>query len=320
MDIVTPVVFMIFNRPHLTERVFKAIAQAKPTKLFVVADGPRDGQVDDIKKCAAARTIIEEINWDCEVIKNYADTNLGCKRRISSGLDWVFSKVEEAIILEDDCLPAPSFFYFCQTLLEHYRYDGRVTHIGGSNFQFGTSKTNYSYYFSQYPPVWGWATWRRAWQYYDVDMKTWPGYKKSNMVFSAWKDPYERKYWIDTLDCMFEGKIDTWDYQWHYACLRQNGLAIIPKTNLISNIGFGSVESTHCVETSPYADLPTTDIWEIKHPSFVMSDRKADNYIFYHNHGGNQMRERDTLKWKIIQYFSIIKKKLKNLINTGLLK
>jgi len=146
MSLSTPVALLIFNRPDLTRIVFDAIAQVKPRQLFIVADGPRCPE--EVIKCQQAREAVKKVEWECEVFTNFSDENLGCKHRISTGLDWVFSKVEEAIILEDDCLPTQSFFYFCQTLLEHYRHDTRVMHISGNNFQGGRKRTDYSYFLS----------------------------------------------------------------------------------------------------------------------------------------------------------------------------
>ena len=164
MSLSTPVAFIIFNRPDTTEIVFETIRQAKPSKLLVVADGPRTDRSGEVEKCTATRAVIERVDWECEVITNYSDVNLGCKRRVSGGIDWIFSQVEEAIILEDDCLPAPSFFQFCQTMLERYRYDDRISMIGGSNYQQENSRTSDSYFFTKYAHIWGWATWRRAWK------------------------------------------------------------------------------------------------------------------------------------------------------------
>lgn len=310
----TPVLFLIFNRPDTTQLVFDEIRKAKPIKLFVAADGPREDMPSDIERCQTTREIINQVDWDCEVIKNYSDVNLGCGRRISSSLNWVFSKVEEAIILEDDCLPTPSFFYFCQELLEKYRDDTRIMHIGSNNFQFGQNRTNYSYYFSKYPHSWGWASWRRAWKHFDYDMKTWPEFKKTKMIASVCENPYEQKYWTKIFDRMFENAPvpDIWDYQWLYNFWSQNGLSIIPNVNLVSNIGFGRPDSTHCKGNPPYAQLPTDDIWQLKHPPFVTRNREADDYTFNHHFGGIDMKKCDTLKGKIRLSLRLIKKKIKS--------
>ena len=309
----TPVVFLIFNRPDLTEIVFEAIRQAQPTKLLVVADGPRFPE--EAEKCEKARAVIDKVDWECEVLTNFSENNLGCKRRVSSGLDWVFSEVEEAIILEDDCLPAPSFFSFCQTLLEYYRHDERVMHISGNNYQSGQRRTEYSYYFSKYNHIWGWASWRRAWKHYDVNLKSWSKYKQLGMVSLICEDSYEQKYWTEIFDSLFRGAIDTWDFQWMYASWSQNGLSILPELNLVSNIGFRS-DATHTFGESSWSKLPTTDIWEIKHPALVVRHREADAYTFDYLFGGKAMKERDTLQAKMREQFSMINGKVKSKFST----
>lgn len=293
MSLSTPVAFIIFNRPDTTAKVFEAIRQAKPQKLFVIADGPRVDRPNEAEKCAATRAIIDRVDWECEVLTNYSDVNLGSKRRPSSGIDWVFSQVEEAIILEDDCLPAPSFFQFCQSLLEHYRYDDRIAVISGTNYQQEQSRTACSYYFSKYPHIWGWATWRRAWKDYDVDLQTWPECKQNNLLRSAFHDTYEQKCWTDIFDKVYAGEFDTcWDYQWLYTCFCQSRLSIEPNRNLVSNIGFGA-DATHTFGESPWANMPTHDIWDIDHPRLIIRDYEADLYTFNHLFGGNMMRQQD---------------------------
>jgi len=228
MSFTTPVVLILFNRPDLTEIVFRAIADVKPQKLLVIADGPRI--TEEAEKCEKARAVIERVDWDCEVHTDFSEENLGAGLRIASGLDWVFSETEEAIILEDDCLPTPSFFSFCHKLLEYYRHDERIMHINGSNYQLGHFRGNYTYYFSKYPHCGGWASWQRSWKHFDHDMKMWPEFKESEMIRFACKDPYEQKYWTRIFDDVFENTPvhDVWDYQWTYACWSQNGLSIQP--------------------------------------------------------------------------------------------
>ncbi|MFB2921979.1 MULTISPECIES: glycosyltransferase family 2 protein [Aerosakkonema] len=308
LSISTPIAFFIFNRPHLTKIVFDAIAKAKPKKLLVVADGPRFPEEDE--KCQNARAaVMNNIDWECEVLTNFSEPNLGCKDRVSSGLDWVFAEEEEAIILEDDCLPHPSFFRFCETLLERYRYDERVMMISGDNFQLGKSRTEYSYYYSKYTHIWGWASWKRAWQYYDVNMKSWPEYKNLNLISSVCEDQLEQKYWTDIFDIVFNGGMNTWDYQWLYGCWCQNGLSILPDCNLVSNIGFGN-EGTHTSYESPWAELPTSDVGNIEHPPFMVRHRDADNYTFDYLFGGKNLRENNTLTRKLRRRLSLIKGKL----------
>ncbi len=283
-----PVAFIIFNRPKLTELVFNSIAKVKPKKLLIVADGSRFPE--ELEKCNQARSVIEKVNWKCEVLTNFSEMNLGCKKRVSSGLEWVFSKVEEAIILEDDCLPSVSFFYFCEKLLEYYRDDQRIMHISGSNFHLSPNNTHYSYYFSKYPNIWGWASWRRAWKYYDINMTTWCKLKQSNLFKFIFEDYAEQKYWTYIFDLMYSGRIDTWDYPWYYACLTGNGLAITPNKNLISNIGFGK-NATHTFLPTPYAELPIYELTEeIRHPPYIIPNKDADNYTFNHYFGGKKMK------------------------------
>lgn len=311
--ILTPVVFMIFNRPAETGRVFKAIADAKPKKLFIIADGPRSSYPNDVENCAKTRAIVENIDWDCEVKRNYSRDNLGLGKRVWTGLDWVFSQVDEAIILEDDCLPAPAFFHYCQSLLEYYRDDKRVMHVGGNNFQFGNNKTKYSYFFSKYNHIWGWATWKRTWKHYDFYMKSWPEVKKSGMMKRACEDRYERDYWMRIFDGIYlEDPKHTWDYQWVYACWLENGLAAYPSVNLISNIGFGE-NATHTKgNDNPLSCVPAEEIFEIKHPLAVERNKPADEYTFDHVFGGLYIRKENSSSVKIYRYASLLKKKLVN--------
>jgi hypothetical protein len=275
----TPVVLIIFNRPAQTEKVFEVIRQAKPPKLLVIADGSRAERSGEAEKCAAARAVIDRVDWDCEVFKNYSDVNLGCDPRISSGLNWVFEIVEEAIILEDDCVPHPTFFRYCEELLERYRYDARVMNISGQNVLFGRHRTEYSYYFSRYTLCWGWASWRRAWQYFDVDVKLWPEIRDQNLIKNVLVDPYAVKVWERTVQLLYDGYLTGWDFKWMFACWLQNGFCIIPNGNLVTNIGHGS-EATHTNdEKSPYNNMLVEAMsFPLKHPPFVIRNLEADKF------------------------------------------
>jgi hypothetical protein len=306
MSLTTPVAFIIFNRPDVTERVFQAIRQAQPQKLLVIADGPRADRPGEAEKCAAARAVIDRVDWDCEVLTNYSEVNLGCKLRVSSGIDWVFSEVEEAIILEDDCLPAPSFFSFCQVLLEKYRHDERVMMISGNNFQPPDKQIQESYYFSKYIHVWGWATWRRAWQHYDVEMSSWRALRDERFLDSMCNDPIEKEYWIKIFDDVANGDIDTWDYQWNYTCWQQSSMNIMPSINLISNIGFRS-DATHTMGDSAWAHMPVGEIPNIRHPIAVFRSHDADTYTFDYVYDGKALRFNKTAMGKSIQVLRKIK-------------
>ena len=275
----TPVAFIIFNRPETTKRVFTEIAKTRPPKLLVIADGPRADHPDDAEKCAAVRTIIDGVDWDCELLKNYSDVNLGCKHRVSSGLDWVFDTVEEAIILEDDCLPHPTFFRFCEEMLEKYRDDQRIAMISGDNFQFGRKRTEYSYYFSRYPHIWGWASWSRVWNNYDVDMKIWPEIRDGGWLKDMLGARKSVWYWKYIFENVYQGKVDTWDYQWTFACWIQSALTIIPNVNLVSNIGFGS-KAMHTKAKDKFAEMDTEPMmFPISNPGHILRDSKADFFV-----------------------------------------
>ena len=275
----TPVVFIVFNRPGTTSRVFEEIRKAGPKKLFIIADAPRDHVPGESQKCSQVKKIVEKIDWDCEVFRNYADINLGCGKRISSGLNWVFDQTDEAIILEDDCLPHPSFFRFCQELLEYYRNDERIMFISGDNFQNNRRNSSTSYYFSGYNHVWGWASWKRIWNKYDYKMDLWPSVKEKKLLNLWLSSPQAVKFWTRFFQKVYNKEINTWDIQLAFACFANRGLSIVPEVNLISNIGFGP-DSTH---TQDYkhssAFIPVKEMtFPLKHPSSVVRDIDADVY------------------------------------------
>ena len=273
----TPVAFIIFKRPDTTEKVFEQIRQAKPPKLLVIADGPHADRLDEAEKCAATRAIIDRVDWDCEVLTNYSDVNLGCKRRVSNGLDWVFERVEEAIILEDDCLPHPTFFRFCEVLLEKYRDDERIMSIGGTNLLTEWKSDTQSYFFSNYFHCWGWATWKRVWQHYDVEMKLWFHPEIRERVRNVIADDeqyFNRKKYLDNT---YYGNVDSWAYQFFFMCLIRAGISIRPSINLVSNIGF-TKDSTHTFVSDDRANLPIKPIikFPLKEPSSIIVDRNHD--------------------------------------------
>lgn len=275
--LITPVLFLIFNRPVTTQKVFNAIRQAKPRQLFVAADGPREDKEGEKKKCEQSREIIEQVDWDCEVKTLFRDKNLGCKIAVSSAIDWFFENVEEGIILEDDCLPSQSFFWFCQELLVYYRNDTRIMHIGGCpHVVIDNKRNNSSYYFSKYSHIWGWATWRRAWKYYDVNLSLWPKAKLSKRYFDMFHDKREAYFRKKIWDKTYNNFIDTWDYQWLFAVRSQSGLSILPIKNLINNIGFGE-EATHTKQIPEgFFEKKYEIYFPIQHPEFVLIDSSAD--------------------------------------------
>ena len=276
----TPVAFLIFNRPETTARVFEEIARARPPKLLVVADGPRADRPGEADLCRAARSVVERVSWPCEVLTNFSETNMGCRARVSSGITWVFEQVEEAVIVEDDCLPHPSFFPFCEELLERYREDERVMAVSGDNFQQGQRRSPYSYYFSRYVHIWGWASWRRAWKFYDVEVKAWEALRETGWLLDLMggSEPIAR-YWQVVFDAVAAGRVNTWDYQWLFACWSQHGLSVVPETNLVTNIGFGA-DSTHtAAHDRTMAELPAGEMrFPLAHPPYMARHAEADAF------------------------------------------
>jgi hypothetical protein len=281
----TPIVLIIFNRPDYTARLFEVIRQVQPEKLLVIADGPRPDRPEDQARCAAARAVIDRVDWHCEVFRDFSDVNLTCGARIATGISWVFEQVEEAIILEDDCIPDPSFFAFCEAMLERYREDERIMHVSGNNFWSDQYPLTDSYVFSRYTLSWGWATWRRAWKHYDFDLKHWPAVKADNKLADILGDRHTVKNWTETFQYQADTDFDGWDYQWLLTCWLQSGLAILPSVNLTSNVGFGP-DATHTFSAESMAvdeaslSRPTAAMrFPLKHPDLVMRHGEIDRLI-----------------------------------------
>lgn len=238
-----PVLFLVFNRPDLTEKSFAAIRLARPKQLFIAADGPRANRSDEKRLCERVREIAQNVDWTCEVRTLFRDHNIGCRDAVRLAIDWFYSNVEEGIILEDDCLPDPTFFPYCAILLDRYRHDERIMCITGNNFQKGRPGNKASYYYSIYNHCWGWASWRRAWACFDNRMTDWPDLKRSDFL-SGFLRPNTADFWRSAFDSVHEGKLNTWDYVWTYACWINSGLTVVPSTNLVENVGFDA-RATH---------------------------------------------------------------------------
>ncbi len=281
----TAVLFLVFNRPDTTAQVFEAIRQAKPPRLYVAGDGPREGREGEAERVANVREISTAVDWPCEVKTLFREENLGCKYAVSGGITWFFEHEEQGIVLEDDCLPHPDFFTFCETMLERYFNDKRVSMITGDNFQNGIQRGDGSYYFSRYNHIWGWASWRRAWQRADMDLSFWPEWKKCSMWIEFWRDTDVRHYWERIFDRMYRSEIDTWDYPWTACVWYHNGLTVTPNVNLVSNIGFG-LDATHTfLAESPLANTASKPIGVLRHPSVIVQDVAADRYVFQKIYG-----------------------------------
>jgi hypothetical protein len=259
----TPVVLVFFNRPGHLEKVWNQIAKAAPERVFLISDGPRPGNKADVNKVKKARDLVEKVTWTCSVQTKYANENLGCRKNVSEGLSWVFSQVEEAIILEDDCVPNLSFFQFAEELLERYRNEPKVVSICGYQPSIVIPSDD-SYIFSRYPLLWGWATWRRAWRHYqEADLipwhEMWDETRISVSKFNTNKSVL--RFWQH----IPREVTSSWGYQWIAACLRAGGLTILPTVNLVSNVGGLDGTHTRFVKRLP---LPSRTIdFPLKHPS-----------------------------------------------------
>ena len=286
----TPIAYIVFNRPQHTKRTFAVLRDQRPSQLFIIADGSRTGHPTDAERCAEVRAIVDQVDWPCEVHRNYAGSNLGLKRRVSSGLDWVFGQVDRAIVLEDDCVAHPDFFRFCDELLELYFEDERVSVITGNNFQNGQKRGDASYYFSKFNHCWGWATWRRAWQYYQGGLPFWPEWRNSDDWKQTVPDKIERQYWKKIFEKVYADRIDSWAYPWTACVWKYGGLTATPNVNLVSNIGFGA-DATHTTSpSSEQAGIPVEPIGDLSHPYHIKQDSFADSYVFDHTFGGRNQR------------------------------
>ncbi len=270
------VLFVIFNRPDTTRKVFEQIRAAKPKRLYIAQDAPRPAFAADECLCLETRTIVEDIDWNCEVKTFFRTKNGGCREAVSSAISWFFDQEEEGIILEDDCLPANSFFKFCDTLLEKYRDDTRIRHITGCNLQQGKKWGTASYYFANRTHVWGWASWKRVWKDYDKDLNKYSGDAIESVFKNIFEDPLVVDCWKNIFNDVKTGKINAWGYQLDFANFFNNGLTIIPNENLISNIGFGGNATNTFDNSNIHANVPLSEIDEIVHPVFIIPQKQAD--------------------------------------------
>lgn len=274
-----PVALFVFNRPDLTARVVETIRAARPSQLFVSADGPRPDRPDEAQLCAQARKVVQAVDWECDVHWKLEERNLGCGPAVSQGIDWVFESVDRAIILEDDCLPDPSFFAFCTSLLERYADDTRVMQIAGSNLAaprnaFGSA----SYSFASFPLVWGWATWRRAWRHYDIAMANWPTFRDSGGLDGLHASRARRVHLRREWNHIFAGN-GTWDHQWQYTVMSQHGLSVYPATNLVTNLGFRP-DATQTTGAGSMAEIPVKPIgFPLAHPPHVAENARLERFL-----------------------------------------
>lgn len=273
-----PILLLIFNRPDTTQIVFNEIKKIRPSSLFIAGDGPRSE--DEYRKIKETRNITNQIDWECKFETLFRNKNLGCKMAVSSALNWFFRNNEMGIILEDDCVPHPSFFNFCSELLIKYRDEKKIMQISGFN-ALKKVQIKESYYFAKFGPIWGWATWSRAWKHYDVQMISWQRFKVSKSYKHFCDSKYEERWRVKTYDKVANGLIDTWDYQWSFAKLKNSGLSIIPSRNLIRNIGFGE-NATHTSGNYMHSkiDFEKGLNFPLIHPDSIRRNKQLDKKFF----------------------------------------
>lgn len=296
-----PVLLIIFNRPDCTQNTFAQIRAAQPRKLYVAADGPRENYAEDVENCQLARQVALDVDWPCQMHTRLQEQNMGCGRAVSDAISWMFKHEESGIILEDDCVASPSFFSFCSQLLKKYHDDPRVMHINGNNFnapfnQIRDSKNLPTYYFGSFAQAWGWAGWRRAWEKFDYKIQTWPQNKGRRHFIK--KFPQIGNYLEKALhfDFVYSGRDDIWDYQWQHAVLDNDGLAIVPTKNLVSNIGYGQ-DATHIKTFERHRNaLQTQRInGPIRHPPLQERIKKID--LHYAKHMGMRFKSKHIFKY-----------------------
>lgn len=310
----TPILFIIFNRPDTTFRVFETIKMAKPSRLYIAADGPRKTHSDDLNLCNDARKVIDLIDWSCDIYTKLSDENLGCGKSVSSAITWFFETEQEGIILEDDCLPHLDFFFYCQELLDVYRENSFIGMISGNNFQNGKSRNNFSYYFSQYGSIWGWATWKRTWEKFNLRICI-ESFDTVNLSISKiFSSKSEIVYWMKIASLMKNSKIDSWAYPFTFCLWINNLLSIVPNTNLVTNIGFDA-RGTHTKDPKNISsDIPSAPILPIIHTTLCKVDKKADRYYFQtFINSKNPISTKDLIKEFLYRFAP---KKIRNLYKT----
>lgn len=275
------VLLITFSRPETTIEVLKSLRVAKPYVLYVFADGARNPE--EQTKCDHVRNLVDEyVNWECTVYKKYMDLNLGCGPGPDTAIRWALEKEDRIIILEDDCVPSPAFFPYCDYLLEKYLDDERVWFISGNNY-CPEYQLDSDYIFSNYAHSQGWATWRRCFLQNDLTMKNWPEFREKRMLESL-LPKREATYFSKIYESTYRDKTKmshVWDVQCGF-CIRSNGgLGITPKSNLVKNIGY---IGTHSESKEHFHDRPVDDSFVIcKEPEFVVADFLHDRYHFQHH-------------------------------------
>ncbi|MDX3959076.1 hypothetical protein Q6A78_01520 [Aliarcobacter skirrowii] len=278
----TAVLFLVFNRLDTTKQVFQAIREAKPPRLYIAADGARESKEGEAEKVKAVRDyILQNIDWDCEVKTLFREQNFGCKMAVSSAITWFFENEEMGIILEDDCLPSQSFFWFCEELLDRYKDEKKIFMITGTSYLFNEIKSEDNYFFSKYMSIWGWCTWKDRWNNYDLNMSNFPEIKQKGLIDSYFHwDENVKNIFMSYYEMAYGKKIDTWDFQWIYKCAEKNGLCLTPYLNLVSNIG---IEGTRDGSDSPFINMQRQEIILGDNKKIEISQNFAIDKILFQN-------------------------------------
>jgi hypothetical protein len=292
----SPVLFLVFNRPDAAQRVFDQIKVAKPPRLYIGADGPRDNRPGEDRLCQQTRAIFAGVDWECEVKTLFRETNGGCKEAVSAAVTWFFENEEEGIVLEDDCLPANSFFKFCDVLLEKYRFDDRIRHITGCNLQQGKKWGDATYYFSNVTNVWGWAGWRRVWKEYDKELTRYSVDGGLTYIQDLFTDSIVTEFWLRFYTEQKAGKINSWAYPLTFINFFNNGLCVVPNINLVSNLGFGEGATHTWNDKSLNGNVPLQELTaEIKHPNFIIAEKRADLFALSYEYDVAEIRRKRNL-------------------------
>ena len=280
MSYAVPILLTVFNRPDTTRLVWERIRAQRPLHLYIAADGPRHHIKDEAQRCDAVRQLVSQVDWPCSVYTLFRDQNVGCRKAMAGAITWFFQQVPYGVILEDDCVPHDDFFRFCETLLHRYQDVETVGIISGSNPLATQVPALYSYAWTSYPQIWGWASWQRVWQKYDENLDDWPAIRHQlfrHVPSISWG---MRCYYSALFKKIKKKQIDTWDIQVNHMTLKHRLLTVLPTHNLISNIGFGKgATHTHHAH-DPMANVPAQSmVFPLQHPPDMHPDPVWDSLI-----------------------------------------
>jgi hypothetical protein len=296
----TPVLLLAFNRPEATRAVLRCLVDAGVRRLYVHCDAPRPNRIGEAQKVTEVRALIDALPPHIDIRRLYREQNIGLRDGIFSALNWVFAQEETAIVLEDDCVPDLSFFPYCTELLERYANSEQVMHIAGSNLaELHTENRHFSYLFSRFALVWGWATWRRAWAKMDIDMTDLDDFEQKGQISTLIDDPMAQTYMMSKFKATKRRENNSWAYAWSYSVLKNKGLCIVPKVNLIHNVGIGTAEATHTTKVNPITQRTAQPLqFPLQHPPHLQSEPAIEQQLFYVS---------QKPKWHLLRWFLLKK-------------